>query len=381
MSKINVRSPYFITDNSVTVFPGGSSPLASATLFLRIYEGVATTNYTSQPTYSLSATAIDGAVTFEVSELVRDYIENNFDGNYTDGTKWLNYNISRTYVNTSVAVTTQQNLAIFDGYGYFEDGANPQNDSVVLQSNDLIYTNDYANITIPVHVTENTDVTYFKDNEIIFQKILESSNNSDDIIQYVSNSALDSDAFYSRVIRDGGTIEAFSCVKDIANDFYADFDADKIQISNSSGTDIITIQEIEECKFSPYKITFVNKFGALQDLWFLKRSNLSMQTTEESYKANIVSGGTYSINSRQKTVFDKKGVERLQLNTGFYPESYNEVFRQLSLSEELWITYENNALPITLLSSELLYKTSLNDKLINYTMDVEFAFNKINNIR
>jgi hypothetical protein len=381
MSKINVRSPYFITDNSVTVFPGGSSPLASATLFLRIYEGNATTNYTSQPTYSLSATAIDGAVTFEVSELVRDYIENNFDGNYTDGTKWLNYNISRTYVNTSVAVTTQQNLAIFDGYGYFEDGANPQNDSVVLQSNDLIYTNDYANITIPVHVTENTDVTYFKDNEIIFQKILESSNNSDDIIQYVSNSALDSDAFYSRVIRDGGTIEAFSCVKDIANDFYADFDADKIQISNSSGTDIITIQEIEECKFSPYKITFVNKFGALQDLWFFKRSNLSMQTTEESYKANIVSGGTYSINSRQKTVFDKKGVERLQLNTGFYPESYNEVFRQLSLSEELWITYENNALPITLLSSELLYKTSLNDKLINYTMDVEFAFNKINNIR
>ena len=381
MSKINVRSPYFITDNSVTVFPGGSSPLASATLFLRIYEGNATTNYTSQPTYSLSATAIDGAVTFEVSELVRDYIENNFDGNYKDGTKWLNYNISRTYVNTSVAVTTQQNLAIFDGYGYFEDGANPQNDSVVLQSNDLIYTNDYANITIPVHVTENTDVTYFKDNEIIFQKILESSNNSDDIIQYVSNSALDSDAFYSRVIRDGGTIEAFSCVKDIANDFYADFDADKIQISNSSGTDIITIQEIEECKFSPYKITFVNKFGALQDLWFLKRSNLSMQTTEESYKANIVSGGTYSINSRQKTVFDKKGVERLQLNTGFYPESYNEVFRQLSLSEELWITYEKNALPITLLSSELLYKTSLNDKLINYTMDVEFAFNKINNIR
>jgi len=381
MSKINVRSPYFITDNSVTVFPGGSSPLASATLFLRIYEGNATTNYTSQPTYSLSATAIDGAVTFEVSELVRDYIENNFDGNYTNGTKWLNYNISRTYVNTSVAVTTQQNLAIFDGYGYFEDGANPQNDSVVLQSNDLIYTNDYANITIPVHVTENTDVTYFKDNEIIFQKILESSNNSDDIIQYVSNSALDSDAFYSRVIRDGGTIEAFSCVKDIANDFYADFDADKIQISNMSGTQIITVQEIEECLHQTYKLTFVNKYGALQDLWFFKRSNLSMQTTEESYKANIVSGGTYSINSRQKTVFDKKGVERLQLNTGFYPESYNEVFRQLSLSEELWITYGNNVLPITLLSSELLYKTSLNDKLINYTMDVEFAFNKINNIR
>jgi hypothetical protein len=381
MSKINVRSPYFITDNSVTVFPGGSSPLASATLFLRIYEGVATTNYTSQPTYSLSATAIDGAVTFEVSELVRDYIENNFDGNYTDGTKWLNYNISRTYVNTSVAVTTQQNLAIFDGYGYFEDGANPQNDSVVLQSNDLIYTNDYANITIPVHVTENTDVTYFKDNEIIFQKILESSNNSDDIIQYVSNSALDSDAFYSRVIRDGGTIEAFSCVKDIANDFYADFDADKIQVSNMSGTQIITVQEIEECLHQTYKLTFVNKYGALQDLWFFKRSTLSMGTTQETYKSNIVTDGSYSINRHQKRILNKQGNESLTLNSGFYAEEYNEVFKQLLLSEQVWINYENNILPVNITSSALTFKDQLNDKLISYEINVEFSNDIINNIR
>ena len=33
------------------------------------------------------------------------------------------------------------------------------------------------------------------------------------------------------------------------------------------------------------------------------------------------------------------------------------------------------------MTSSLNYKTRINDKLINYTMDVEFAFNKINNIR
>ena len=376
MSKINVRSPYFITDNSTST----GSPLESATLYLRIYEGTASTSL-SYADYTLFATAIDGSVTFEVSELVRDYIENNFDGTYTGNTKWLNYNMSRTYVNTSVSDTAQQNLAIFDGYGYFEEGSNPQNESTILQSNDLIYTNDFANISIPIHVTSDTTVTYFKDGESIFTKTLLSSTNSADQIQYVSNSSLDADVFYNRVIDDGGTIEAFSCVQTIANGVYAEYDADKIYIDNGESVEVINVEEIEECKYTPYKITFVNKFGGLQDIWFFKRSNLSMETTEESYKANIVSAGTYSINSRQKTVFDKKGVERLQLNTGFYPESYNEVFRQLSLSEELWITYGTDVLPITLLSSELIYKTSLNDKLINYTMDIEFAFNKINNVR
>jgi hypothetical protein len=380
MSKINVRSPYFITDNSVTVFPGGSSPLASATLFLRIYEGVASTSLAT-PTYTLFATAIDGAVTFEVSELVRDYIENNFDGNYTDGTKWLNYNISRTYVNTSVATTAQQNLAIFDGYGYFEDGANPQNDSTVLQSNNYIYTNDYSNINIPVHVTSNTTVTYLKDGESIFTKTLVSSNNSADQIQYVSNSSLDADVFYNRVIDDGGEIEAFSCVRTVANGVYADFDADKIHIDNGESVDVINVEEVEECKYDPYKVTFVNKFGALQDVWFFKVSKLSMGTSKDSYKRNIASQGTYSINEAQNKVFNKNAKETLVLNTGFYPESYNEIFSQLHLSEDVWINYNEKTLPISIKSQSFNYKTSRNDKLINYTIEVEFSNDKINNIR
>jgi hypothetical protein len=378
MSKINVRSPYFIYDNSTGY---DNSPLATADLYLWIYTGNSSSGVPSSPAYTLSSTAINGEVTFDISEIVRDYIENSFDGEYDSDNVWVNWSKRLTYVNGFVGNTSQQTLVAFDGYGYFEEGANPQNDSIVLQSNESIYTNDFSNITIPVHVKDNTTVTYLKNGEPVFTKTLVYSTNSADQIQYVSNSALDYDVFYNRVIDDGGEIESFNCVKEIADSVYQDFDADEVYIDNGESVEVIKVSEIEECKYDPYKITFVNKYGALQDVWFFKRSNLSMQTTEESYKANIVSGGTYSINSRQKTVFDKKGVERLQLNTGFYPESYNEVFRQLSLSEELWITYGNNVLPVTLLSSELLYKTSLNDKLINYTMDVEFAFNKINNIR
>ena len=304
MSKINVRSPYFITDNSTN----SGSALASATLYIRIYTGAASTGLSSTPLYTIDSTAINGSVTFEVSELVRDYIENTFDGNYTNSVKWFNYNIKRTYENTSVSTTSQQNLAIFDGYGYFEDGANPQNLQSALQSNTTIFTNDFANINIPIHVTEDTTVSYLKGGEIIFTKDLVYSTNSADQVQYVQNSSLDADVFKKRVDAiTGTTLEAFNCVKNIASDVYQEFDADSIYIDKGGVIEVIKIEEVEECKYNPYKVTFVNKFGVLQDLWFFKRSNLSLNTQQESYKANIVTDGTYSINSRQKTVFNKTG--------------------------------------------------------------------------
>jgi|SaaInlStandDraft_1057018.scaffolds.fasta_scaffold31840_2 hypothetical protein len=379
MSKINVRSPYFITDNSTG--STNSSALVSANLSIKIYSGSSSTSM-ADAQYLISSTAIDGSVTFEVSELVRDYIENTFDGDYTGSVKWFNYTIFRVYVNDTPSTTSVQNLSVFDGYGYFEDGSNPQNLQSALQSNTTIFTNDFANINIPIHVTEDTTVSYLKDGEIIFTKDLVYSTNSADQVQYVQNSSLDADVFKKRVDAiTGTTLEAFNCVKNIASDVYQEFDADSIYIDKGGVIEVIKIEEVEECKYNPYKVTFVNKFGALQDLWFFKKSNLSLKTKEESYKANIISSGTYSTSTRQNTIFNKVGSESLKLNTGFYPELYNEIFRQLSLSEEVWINYDGNTLPITVKSSSLNYKTSVNDKLINYTIDVEFANNKINNIR
>ena len=243
MGKINVRSPYYI---HIT-----ESNLDSAKLELYVYTGAQTTDRGSID-YTINSTAISEKITFDISELVKDYIETTFDGSYTSSAVWVDYQITRTVNSVVQTPDAFVQLTGFDGYGYFSEGANPQNESTVLQSNSFIQTNDYANITIPVHVTQNTDVTYFKNDEIILQKTLSSSSESTDAIQYVSNSSLDSDAFYTRVLADGGTIEAFSCVENIANDFYANLDSDKIQISNFSGTDIITIEEIEECLHQTY---------------------------------------------------------------------------------------------------------------------------------
>jgi len=373
MGKINVRSPYYVHIEE--------QYLTFAKLELYVYTGTQTTDRGSVK-YTIEGVAgLDNKITFEISELVKDYIETTFDGSYTSSSVWVDYQITRTLQGAIQPADAFVQLTGFDGYGYFSEGANPQNDSVVLQSNSLIQTNDYANINIPVHVTESTDVTYLKNGEIVFQKTLSSSSESTDSIQYVSNSSLDSDVFYNRVIADGGTIEAFSCVQDIASDVYAEYDADKIYIDKGGDISVVTIQEIEECLHQTYKLTFVNKYGALQDVWFFKRSTLSMGTTQETYKSNIVTDGSYSINSHQKRILNKQGNENLTLNSGFYAEEYNEVFKQLLLSEQVWINYENNILPVNITSSALTFKDQLNDKLISYEINVEFSNDIINNIR
>jgi len=369
MSKINVRSPYFIN------IP--ASPTATATLKLRIYEGNLSTSISGFQ-YEITSTAINSSVTFEISELVRDYIENSFDGDYTNSAKWLRYQY--TWTDGSTGGGASSDAAIFDGYGYFSEGANPQNAQTVLQSNKTIYKYSDEPLRLPVHITTSTEFTFLQDGSSIYNTTLESSNNSNNLIRYVSSETTGIQSWQDRVEGNGGTVESLDCVKDFLGE--ADlYGVDTIYVNDGNTVEVYKVENIEECKYNAYKVTFVNKFGALQDLWFFKRSNLSLQTKEESYRANIVTDGTYSINSRQKTVFNKTGVEKLQLNTGFYPESYNEVFRQLTLSEEAWIEYDGNTLPITVLSSSLNYKTSVNDKLINYTIDVEFANNKINNIR
>ena len=65
----------------------------------------------------------------------------------------------------------------------------------------------------------------------------------------------------------------------------------------------------------------------------------------------------------------------------FLRDEYNETMRQLFQSEDIWIRDENKTLPVVVKDSSFTYKTSLNDKLVNYTVQFEFAFDGINNIR
>jgi len=350
MAKINVRSPYFVNLSTTN--------LTSAQIEIDIYFGSVNASWQSTPQYTLVSTAVNGKVNFEISELIKDYITALFDGSFptspaTDSestTIFVDYKTTETLSSGSPVATEVLGLRAFYGYGYFEDGVNPSFDNIFyLQSNNTILKNTNATVTIPVDNTIATSLVWKYQGTSVSSISISAQTDIEDQITYVTNTG--------------------------------NFNVDQAVISASLKTITINIDSYEKCKYTPYKLTFINKYGAYQEIWMFANSKLSMNTNEEKYKSNILSNGTYSINNPQIKTLTKNANQILTLNSDFYPESYNEIFRQLFLSEKVWIYYGSQTLGVNIESKSINYKTSLTDGLINYTINVSFAFDTINNIR
>lgn len=146
----------------------------------------------------------------------------------------------------------------------------------------------------------------------------------------------------------------------------------------------ITLEEVCEPKYDFLEVIFYNKYGALQSMAFHKKSTTSLTINPESYKRNLmdfVDDPTYSKEKHQIRQFHVTGKESIQMNTGFIDEQFNDVMKQLMLSEQTWLYDGVDVKPITLNTKSLQIKTSVNDKLINYTIDFQYSYNKINDIR
>lgn len=354
MAIINTRSPHFLSVSD--------TDLATATLDVEIYTGDETTGYSGTPQYSLSKKIILNTtkISFEISELIRDYLDITFEGDY-DGSaenfcKWVRTTLTAFDGNgVQLSQTISTDLA-FESYGYFEDGANYSFEyEGLLMSNNDMFIESGDEIKIPIQTDRTVTVKFYdSDNGLLNTETFTLSDQSQDKVVYAS---------------------------------YTDNQAAKatVQYTGDAGseTSTIIIKQLSECKFTPYKTTFINKFGVLQDLYFFKKSVEKMTTKRESYKANtLTSNNTYNTYNHTKRDFNIEANESVSLSSGFVNESYNEVFKQLMLSEKVWITNENNqVLPINIKTSNITYKTSVNDKLVEYTIEFDNSYNVLNDIR
>ena len=369
MANVLLRSPYHISEDI------GSD--LSAKLEITI-------DGTLQYTIVKNKTSSSDYVLFEISELVRDYVDITYNGNINDS----DLNVVVSYVlsiypeiNAGGTATSSSTTTFFgiDGYGYFEDGSNPSVTQGYMQSNDTIYTLYGEDLRIPVDVNNTTSVTYLYKGSQIYTKAISAS--STEVFEYIDAT----DSFKERVIEDGGTYEESSCINSFLqnNDLYL---VDKVVILTPSETKIVDVITLDECKYEPKKVSFINRWGALQDLWFFKKSVESMNVEKESYKSNILGyDGAYSTSNHVNRDFNVVGKESVTLSSGFLDEEYNKVFKEMMLSEKVWITNVTEdgeqVLPINVKTGDITYKTSLNDKLVQYTIEFDKSFDTINNIR
>ena len=389
MAIINTRSPYFISAATVG--------LAYATLDIEIYIGDRDTGYTGATQYSLRKQIVltQTKVSFEVSELIRDYLDIQFGGFYFAADeyytcKWVRKTLTSfdgNGIQLSQSITTD--LAL-DGYSYFEEGSNySYTGKNVLMTNREVFALDDNIYRIPVYIGTDISIAFLRDGEIVgsYTNAGGSILTTNQVAHISINGTSPYDSFRARVARNyRGVFEDNACISKFTNSLSIG-KVDTIHIGNSDGTlDIINVKTIDECKYEPKKITFINKFGVLQDMYFFKKMVERMTSKRESYKANTLTNtNQYDTSIHTKRDFNITASESMTLSSGFLSESYNEVFKQLMLSEKVWITNltdtEEQVLPINIKTSDITYKTSLNDRLVEYTIEFDNSYNVLNDIR
>ena len=115
-----------------------------------------------------------------------------------------------------------------------------------------------------------------------------------------------------------------------------------------------------------------------------KARSVSLDPPEEEGQdcQETITFNSYSTTAHAKKVHNANGTESITLNTGFVDERTNVYFEELMVSEYIWLTDDQNVIyPVCITDSNFTRKTGLNDKLINYTMNFEKAFDFVNNIR
>lgn len=297
--------------------------------------------------YTLVKGATAGAnMLWEIAELCRDFINVTYDGSYTAETlaiiSTLTSHASTDGTGTALTTNTFTDIG-YDGYGTFTEGSNPTvpfgSRPTWLISGDPNHTgiNDEYYIYVP--------------------------NNTSGSVPYI-----------------------------IANETmgYQSYGATALDIVGSPAGVKMNINRIDCTKYGDgHKITFVNKFGALQDLWFfLKSVNTTTKKQEQFQRVVTNTAGVYSPYVHTKQDYNTVANTSVTLSSGYYPEWANQWFEQLLLSEQVWLTRQvptnpstTESVPVNVRKNSMVQKTSLNDKLIDYTFDFDMSFDYINNIR
>jgi|TARA_A100001391_G_scaffold188246_1_gene158669 hypothetical protein len=327
MATILLRSPYYEYHSQAQ---DSGNTAKSATLELSVGGTVITTMSKDS---NLSGTT--GSVAFEIADLCRDYLDITFNNTYSSQTIAITGTLtfkSKTLDEiaageTAVTVGTPVSISHtgLDGYFEFMEGLGTgQNSAKTVATNDVLQDNTV------IYAPQNTagQIPYWNGSSIVYQ--------------------------------------AFSA-------------------SDTTETVISTTFTIDRVctKHEAYKVTFVNKYGALQDFYFTGKTteNINIETT--NFKRSILdSNSRYSTAQHSKQIYNTLANETLILNTP--PMSFdtvNEAFKQLLVSEQVWIYKDSKTTPINITSNTQRFKTGVNDQLIQYTITAEYAFDMISNIR
>ena len=135
----------------------------------------------------------------------------------------------------------------------------------------------------------------------------------------------------------------------------------------------------DECKYTPVRLDFVNRYGAWQTEYFFKASNDTFSVENTEYNLLQTNSYNYNTSEGQRKVFNTNGKKSIKVNTGWVDETWNETLKQIMLSERILIL-DGIYLPVKINTKSTELFKHINTKQINYSLEFEFAYDVINSV-
>ena len=343
MANIFARSPYLIR-----IAESGQNG-SKVELFL------SATTFSGSPQYTLSKlipASNDVETLYDISPYIREYISFTTPSEPTTSltnptNERVNVRVKRyKLVGSTYTLLNTVDYIAFDGYTYYETGYNYDLGNYGLEEGNYYYweTDGYAGqIRAITGASFTAKYTSFHPSPT------------------VTSIAISSGTY------------------DIARVLSANLSVgNKVEILNSA----LAVQKTyyfypqDECKYTPVRIDFINRYGAWQTEYFFKLSNDTFSFENTEYNLLQTNSYNYSFNEGQRKAFNTNGKKSIKVNTGWVAETWSEVLKQIMLSERILI--DNKPAKINTKSTELF--KHINTKQINYSLEFEFAFDVINSV-
>ena len=175
--------------------------------------------------------------------------------------------------------------------------------------------------------------------------------------------------------------------------FVFENDGSNVTVKTFSGSDTVVpstsvkINRFPCGRYDNYALTFINRYGVQQQLWFTAKEVTSLTTNGSRYKSKYNAANGANDGFRHQIVdYNKNGLKQYTLNTDYITANIADInfqLEELMLSEYVWLDDPilGFPLPVNVVTTNTSFKTGLNDRVVSYQVVVQTAYDLISTAR
>lgn len=394
---LGTRSPILITWNGT-----GSSASDIYYFKLEVYAWTGDKDVRpASPIYTIDRTSgfVDAYPTADIAPI----LENEFNQRVSkldtedlvtmspDALLWVEVDYDIEYFSDPFVVNdtgTTTRFLVADGYSKFTDGSNKDLGQAILLEDQDKYFYEFDTFNMPIYLG---DVGSSYQSDVVKIKLVGSDASNDEIV--VTNQTGE-DAEDRVLLFPVG-------IPNLSNYVFTEglglseprlLDWWDVQILDSLDAVVDSRRFYNQCepKYAPIQLQYINRYGMWDTMTFFKRSDTDLDVSKETYRSVIgsasASGYTWGDQSRGKRSYNQEMSKRITMNTGFIDEVNNENLEQLLMSPYVLMTINRTTTrvqdtytiaqdfrAVNVLTESVRLQKHINEKTINYTIEVEFA--------